>query len=48
MTSSEVFEQGKVDWIQRPFDMDDLAAKIRAVLAGKVSPVQSRPVEEGP
>jgi DNA-binding NtrC family response regulator len=44
-TGYEIFQQGEVDWIQKPFDVDDLAAKIRTVLAGKMSPGQSRPVE---
>jgi two-component system cell cycle sensor histidine kinase/response regulator CckA len=35
----EVFQQEGADWIQKPFDMDDLAAKIRAVLAETVPPV---------
>jgi two-component system cell cycle sensor histidine kinase/response regulator CckA len=34
----EVFQQGEVDWIQKPFDMDDLANKIRAVLAETAPP----------
>ncbi len=37
--SHGVFEQAEVDWIQKPFDIDDLSTKIRAVLAGTVSPV---------
>ncbi len=40
-------QQAGVDWIQKPFEIDDLDVKIRAVLAGRVSPVQSVSVEKG-
>jgi two-component system cell cycle sensor histidine kinase/response regulator CckA len=43
----EELQRVGVDWIQKPFEVDDLAAKIRAALAGKVSPTQSIPVEKG-
>jgi CheY-like chemotaxis protein len=45
-TGNQEFQQVGIDWIRKPFEIDDLAAKIRAVLAGKVSPVQSSPVEK--
>jgi PAS domain S-box-containing protein len=42
----ELLQEG-MDWIQKPFDIDDLDVKIRTVLAGKVSPVRSNPREQG-
>jgi PAS domain S-box-containing protein len=41
------FQEEGVDWIQKPFEIEQLADKVRALLAEKASPVQSRPVEEG-
>ncbi len=38
----EVFEQEELDWIQKPFEIEQLAGKIRALLAG-TAPLSSRP-----
>ena len=46
-TGYEELLQEEMDWIQKPFQIDDLDAKIRAVLARKVSPVRSNPGEQG-